>query len=209
MEIKVVIWDIGGVLMCPIGGSPNPGEFSKGAHEYMAKYMNLTLKKWNTCVKGPIEKSSIGKISKSRVLKELSKILDCSSKTIERVFKKAYVMSYPQNKELYKFVLGLKKKGYKIAILSDQWHISKEAIIKPSFSRNFDPIVVSCDVGMKKPQPEIYKLILKKLKIPARNCVFIDNHSMNLDPAKKLGIRTILYKNNKQLFKQLKELGVK
>jgi len=207
--IKAVIFDVGGVLARPRGGSPKSNQLSKGVHSTMAKEIGMKLDVW-VSYQIPIEKKAeVGKISKSQALKEISKFAEISPKKLEKLFVRAYEFNYPVNKSLLKFALGLKKKGYKIAILSDQWHISKEAIIKPFFRKNFHPVIVSCEVGTKKPELPIYNLILKKLKIPAKNCVFIDNLPMNLKPAKKLGMKTILFKDNKQLFKQLTKLGVK
>jgi len=70
-------------------------------------------------------------------------------------------------------------------------------------------LILSCDVEIRKPNLKIYKLLLSKLKIPAKNCLFIDNQKWNIEPAKKLGFQTILFKNNKQLFEQLSKLGIK
>jgi len=39
--------------------------------------------------------------------------------------------------------------------------------------------------------------------------VFIDNRDWNIIPAKKLGMKTVLFRNNKQTFRELKKLGVK
>ena len=76
------------------------------------------------------------------------------------------------------------------------------------YTKKFNAVIVSCDVGIRKPNPKIYKLVLKKLKLPAKNTVFIDNQKWNIKPAKKLGMNTILFKNNKQTLKELKKLKV-
>ncbi|NCO04696.1 MAG: HAD-IA family hydrolase, partial [Candidatus Magasanikbacteria bacterium] len=68
---------------------------------------------------------------------------------------------------------------------------------------------ISCDVGIRKPSKEIYKIILKKLKMKPGECVFIDNQEWNTKPAEKLGMKSIVYSNNKQTFKELNKLGVK
>ena len=72
--------------------------------------------------------------------------------------------------------------------------------------KKFDEVVVSCDVGIRKPNPKIYKMILKKLKLKGKSCIFIDNQKWNLIPAKKLGMKTILFKDNKQADEKLKKL---
>jgi len=127
---------------------------------------------------------------------------------LQKVFVKAYKRNFQRNKELFRKAFQLNKKGYKIAILSDQWHLSKKALVNKKDMKKFDAVVISCDVGLRKPDPKIYRLVLKRLKLPAKNTVFIDNQKWNTKPARKLGMNTILFKNNKQAFKQLRKLGV-
>ena len=100
----------------------------------------------------------------------------------------------------------LKEKGYKIAILSDQWHVSKEALMPERYTSRFDAVVVSCDVGLRKPNPKIYKLTLKKLGLKPAQTLFIDNQQWNLQPAKKLGMKTILFRNTSQAIDNTKKL---
>ncbi|MCP3759676.1 HAD-IA family hydrolase [Streptomyces sp. TBY4] len=55
----------------------------------------------------------------------------------------------------------------------------------------FDVHVVSELVGMAKPDPEIYRLTLDRIGLPAERCVFVDDHAVNLPPAAELGITTV------------------
>ena len=57
----------------------------------------------------------------------------------------------------------------------------------------FDEIVISGDVGMKKPFSDIYEYILKQLNQSAHECFFIDDRPGNLIPAAELGIKPILF----------------
>ena len=109
---------------------------------------------------------------------------------------------------MHQIALKLKEEGYKIAILSDQWYLSKEAIIPKSFYRDFNPTIISCDVGMRKPNPKIYQYILKKLKLKPVQTIFIDNQEWNIKPAKNIGMNTILFKDSNQAIKELKKFGV-
>jgi len=120
---------------------------------------------------------------------------------LQKILIKAYKRNFKQNKFLFKSAFKLKKKGFIIAVLSDQWQISKEAIMPKKQYKKFDEMIVSCEVKMRKPNPKIYNLILKKLKIKPSQALFIDNQKWNLAPAKKIGMKVILFKDNKDLFK--------
>jgi putative hydrolase of the HAD superfamily len=56
---------------------------------------------------------------------------------------------------------------------------------------------------MRKPELKIYRLTLKKLKVKPEECIFIDDKEKNLKPAKKLGIKTVLAKNPKQVIRDV------
>ena len=79
---------------------------------------------------------------------------------------------------------------------------------KFNFDAIFKPIVISGYVGIKKPDARIYNMLLQELGAPAEECLFVDNNQVNVDAARSLGFRTILFKNAEQLRKELLELGI-
>jgi putative hydrolase of the HAD superfamily len=211
-KIKAVIFDIGGVLSL----SKKPLQkykrylHNRGVHFYMAKKLKISLDQYFDSIDTFYAKSITGEISEKKALYQISKNLKTAPKKLIKYYMKGYKKNFKINKKLYKFAFQLKEKGYKISILSDQWYVSKKShkLIDQNLIEKFDLVILSCDVGLRKPNPKIYRVVLKKLKLPAKNCLFIDNQSWNIKPAKKLGMKTILFKNNKQLFKQLSKLGI-
>lgn len=73
----------------------------------------------------------------------------------------------------------------------------------------FEGIVVSGDEKLVKPDPEIYKLLLDRYDLDAKNCVFIDDRADNVQAAVDLGFKGIQFSNDHQLFKELLDLNVK
>jgi len=200
--IKTVVFDVGGVLA--LGKNQEiikrKGNRTFGVHQYIARKLNVSLDQWLDSIDSVYADAIEGKISKEKTLKIISRNNHVSMEEIERLFKISYRKQFEQNKQLFEQVFKLKHGGYKIAVLSDQWPVSKEALMPKKLYKEFDEVVVSCDVGARKPNPEIYKILLKKLNLPAKKCLFIDNQKWNLVPAKKLGFKIILFKDNKQLF---------
>lgn len=211
MTIKAVIFDVGGVLHLPQYKKVHGGKLKElsSVHIQIANKFGMDLDGYFRCVGGTLSDSTVGRINKTQTVKRLAELLRANPKKIKKVYLDAYKKRYDQNKPMHKFALGLKKKGYKIGILSDQWAISKEGVIEKKLMSKFDSVVISTDVKMTKPNPKIYKLILKRLKVRAKETLFIDNRAWNLRPAKKLGMKTILFKNNKQFFKEIKKFGLK
>ena len=212
-EIKAVIFDVGGVLATPsaparliqdthLASVPKHcGHRHKGVHEYIADKLRILLDQWFDSIDTIYAKSIEGKVSRAETLNILSKNLYISKRRVRNIIVKAYRFNFKQNKQLFKQAFKLKKQGYKIGVLSDQWHLSQEAIMPKRLYKKFSPVIVSNEVGMRKPNPKIYKLLLKKLKLKPSEVLFIDNQEWNTKPAKKLGIKTIQFKNNEQLFK--------
>lgn len=204
-KIKAIIFDIGGVLS--LGKQPisyyNGRAQNLGVHEFIAKKLKISLDQYFDSIDIYYVKSTTGEITEEQTINKIAKNFKITPKKLIKLYTTAYEKHFKVNKTLYKFAFKLKKKGYKIAILSDQWHLSKKShrLIDQKLMNRFDVVILSPDVKMRKPNPKIYKLTLKKLNLKPSETIFIDNQKWNTEPAKKLGMKTILFKDNKQLFK--------
>jgi putative hydrolase of the HAD superfamily len=209
-NIKAVIFDIGGVLKI-VRYLPKKYKDNEllCVHEYMAKKYNLDIDTWFDSIDSPYGKSMEGLISNEETVNSISNNLKTTPKKLAKLWLNAYKKKMKDNKELYDLAIKLKNKGYKIGILSDQWHLSKKALVKKEYLKHFDPVIISCDIGIRKPNPKIFKLLIRKLKLRPKEIIFIEDREWNIKPAEKCGINTILFKNNKQTIEKLRELGVK
>lgn len=93
------------------------------------------------------------------------------------------------------------KKKYNIVLLSNdvsQW--SKYITEYHQLDGYFSDRIVSADVGMRKPQKEIYELALERIGKRADECCFIDNSVTNLNVAAELGILPILFNRDKETY---------
>lgn len=55
----------------------------------------------------------------------------------------------------------------------------------------FDAVVVSCEVGLSKPDPRIYRLCLDRLALEAGQVLFVDDRPDNIEGAARVGLRTL------------------
>jgi putative hydrolase of the HAD superfamily len=208
-NIKAVIFDIGGVLQIGARQKLNSEKMhSSGVHEHIAKKLGISIDQYFDAIDSVYAKSIEGSVNKSFVLKVLSCNLNYPAKKLEKMYYKYYKKIFKKNEKFFSIAKQLKKQGYKIGILSDQWHLSKEVFARKKDLKLFDDVILSCDVGMRKPQKEIYELALNNLNVSPEETIFIDNQIWNIIPANKLGIRTILYINNRKTVDQLKQYGV-
>ena len=66
----------------------------------------------------------------------------------------------------------------------------------------------SCFLGIKKPDEAIYRVALQMTQRVPEECVFVDDRALNLECARALGIRTILFESAAQLERELSALGM-
>jgi len=81
-------------------------------------------------------------------------------------------------------------------------------IEKYSLRKIFGLFVSSCFVGFRKPERDIYRLALETTQISAAECCFIDDRSLNLEIAAKLGMQTIEMQSVEKLRSDLNKIGV-
>ncbi len=77
---------------------------------------------------------------------------------------------------------------------------SKEAMLL------FDHIIESSKVGIRKPNPEIYKMSCNALKVNPSDCIYLDDLGINLKPARKLGMTTIKVIDPEEAIKEVRNL---
>ena len=55
----------------------------------------------------------------------------------------------------------------------------------------FDHVIESAKIGLRKPDPRIYRLMVETLQVDPKNCVYLDDLGVNLKPAREMGMTTI------------------
>ena len=70
----------------------------------------------------------------------------------------------------------------------------------------FDGVVISGEVGVRKPTPEIYERGARSIGLAPTQCVFVDDLTFNLDPARELGMATVHHVETRQTLDMLERL---
>ena len=86
------------------------------------------------------------------------------------------------------------KKNYNLAILSNDVSEWGE-YLREKYGINdvVDYSIISGDVGLRKPSKEIYGIVLKKIGVEAKDCLFIDDRDKNLVPAMEIGMQVVKF----------------
>ncbi|XP_004579142.2 bifunctional epoxide hydrolase 2 [Ochotona princeps] len=130
--------------------------------------------------------------------------------SINQIFSKA-ISARKINYPMLQAADMLRKKGFKTCILTNNW--LEDSPDRDSLARmmcklrpHFDVLVESCQVGMVKPEPQIYKLLLDTLKASPSEVVFLDDFGSNLKPARDLGMVTILARDTDAALGELEKV---
>ena len=109
----------------------------------------------------------------------------------------------------------LKARGYRIACITNNVKTGSGAGMARSIEKGaaveavmelFSHVIESSKVGIRKPDPEIYKMACAALDVAPGRAVFLDDLGVNLKPARALGMATIKVAGAEQAISELETL---
>jgi putative hydrolase of the HAD superfamily len=99
------------------------------------------------------------------------------------------------------------KANYCTAVLSNYMPNLRNRIVEEwQIDDAFHHLFISSEIGLMKPNPEIYELVLEQIGFEACETVFIDDFSGNIAGAKEIGMHGILFENPEQVKAELNKL---
>lgn len=99
---------------------------------------------------------------------------------------------------------------YRLAIVSNADETLRARLKALDLLDLFDDVVCSAEVGVAKPEPQIYALACERLGLPPTRCVFVDDSEANVGAAEAVGLRGVVYRIDRHddLRAQLAAAGV-
>lgn len=105
-------------------------------------------------------------------------------------------------------VKAARGQGVKTGLISNSW--GRGRYDRATFPEMFDGVVISGEVGLHKPEPEIFHLGAERVGLEASECVFVDDLRENCDGAEAVGMTAVLHRGADGTIPRLEELlGVK
>jgi HAD superfamily hydrolase (TIGR01509 family) len=89
-------------------------------------------------------------------------------------------------------VARVKQAGLRTAVLSNSW--GNEYPMQ-GWDELFDAVVISGEVGMRKPEPRIFRHVLGLIGLAASDCVFVDDLAHNVTAAVELGFVGVVHRS--------------
>jgi putative hydrolase of the HAD superfamily len=94
--------------------------------------------------------------------------------------------------------------GIRTGLVSNSWGTRRYP--RELLAELFDGVVISGEVGIRKPAPEIYALGAERIGLASEACVFVDDLPFNLSPAAELGMATVHHRTAKETLGELERL---
>ena len=195
-NIKSIIFDLGGVLL-NISYQNTIDKFEKLGVDNSS---NFYSKKYQKNIFNLLE---TGKISKNQFVKAINK--SCKSVTTEQIIYawNSMLLDLPKNRTT--LLKNLKEK-YQLFLLSNtnSIHIKefKSRLGEKKYSKFynlFDKVYYSHEIGFRKPDSEVFCLVLNENNLKEKEVLFIDDSPQHIIGAKELGLHTYHLKDNEEI----------
>ncbi len=184
----------------------------------------LTTSVWDSfaafCRREGLEPDAVKRLFKTdpQALADLRKLEvgEMSEEDFERVFGERLGLSDPDGlipsmfagmqpqPEMVQAVRDLRAGGMKTGLISNSWstdHYDRELLLEL-----FDASVISAEVHLHKPQPEIYRLAADRLGVAPQQCLFVDDLRENCEGAEAVGMTGIRHRSAPETIARLAEL---
>lgn len=200
MTVRTLFWDVGGVLLS------NAWDHTQRAAAL--EHFGLDEKEFHgrhEMIVSPFEQ---GKITLDEYL---DRTVFYRTRTFTREAFKDFMFSLSQPiPEVLGFARALADSGkyFMGTINNESRELNLHRIEQYGLRQIFRLFVSSCFVGLRKPESGIYRLAQEVTQMNPEECVFIDDRSLNLECAARMGMHTIQMQSLYQLTGDLEKLGV-
>ena len=209
--IKAVLWDFGGVITSSPFESFNKFEVEKKIPVDFIRQINAENHETNAWAK--LESSEINLNEFDRLFR-----LESSAKGHEISGKEVINLLSGEIRPEMVSVLKKLKENFIVGCITNNVNAGqgpgmarskrKHDAIEEVMS-NFEFIIESSKVGVRKPDPKIYKLACQRASVSPTECLYLDDLGINLKPAKAMGMRTIKVLSPDQAIVELeRNLGI-
>jgi epoxide hydrolase-like predicted phosphatase len=200
MQGLIVDW--GGVLTMPIHTAI--GRWLKATGVDQNHYGHV-LGRWVEPVPGetsPVHRLERGELELEDFEHLLSAALAAEGSPVEArgIVSRMFADLAGYERSMTSLVTRARVAGVRTALLSNSWGNDYD---RTEWHEMFDAVVISGEVGMRKPEAEIFDLVLERIGLPAAECVFIDDMAPNIVAARAAGLTGIVHRTFDETAAQL------
>jgi epoxide hydrolase-like predicted phosphatase len=198
MGIYAVIWDIGGVLERTEDTTPR---------RELAERLDMDIGDLSHLIFGHTDnfRVQVGEITPKEHWENVRKELGVGEEELAQIVQD-FFGGDELDFSLVDYIRSLKA-TYCSAVLSNYMPTLRGKIIEEwQIDDAFHHLFISSELGLMKPDPEIYEFVLEQIGFEAKQTVFIDDFIENIAGAKDVGMHGILFENPEQVKAEINEL---
>jgi epoxide hydrolase-like predicted phosphatase len=203
MEGLIVDW--GGVLTMPVHAALGGWLEATGVAR---DHYGTVLRRWVEPSPGessPMHRLERGELSVDDFERQLSAALAAEGSVVEAPGLLDAMLADLARYEvsMTSLVTRARAAGIRTGLLSNSWGNDYN---RTDWPQMFDAVVISGEVGMRKPEPRIFELALRRMGLPAAGCVFIDDMEHNIVAAEQAGLVGIVHRSFEETAVRLEAL---
>lgn len=149
---------------------------------------------------------SRGKITADEFFASLAHRHQSKKKLTEAMWDRQFPDIAVRAEPMYALANELRSHGIRTGILSNMYHMTAVRLKTHGNYDKFAPIILSCDVGLMKPELKMYQLALAMLGLPAAEVLLVDDREKCLAPAEQLGMHVVLATETAATVRSIRDL---
>jgi putative hydrolase of the HAD superfamily len=205
--VRAVIFDWGGVVTSPILDTVTAWlEADRIDRDSYAAAMRPWVRQayGQEEAESPIHALERGEVSDEEFERALAALLvgiDGGPVSADRLLQRMFAASALED-EMLDLIRQVRASGLRTSLLSNSWG-ARDGYPRHLFGDLFDDVVISAEVGMRKPEERIFRLAVGRLDLSPQECVFVDDVEGNILAAQALGFRTVHHQSPAATRKEL------
>jgi putative hydrolase of the HAD superfamily len=198
-RFRALVCDVGGVLTTPLlAGFAAFQDHAGVPLEAVGRAVAAVTEEDGA---NPVHELELGRMTEADFLDRIGRALsaEVGRPVAMHEFAERYWAALGPNEAMLDLAARARGAGYRTALLTNnvrEWEPRWRAIF--AVDELFEVVVDSAFVGLRKPDPAIYRLTCERLGLPAGECLFVDDLEPNVEAARAVGLGAVQYRDPEQ-----------
>jgi putative hydrolase of the HAD superfamily len=198
-ELRALLVDFGGVLTTNIWDSFRAFCDAEGLdREHVKK-----LFREDTEALSLLRRLEVGELDEDEFSAGFGPLLGIPPERHEGLIDRLFAGMEPEE-PMFEALRRARQAGLKTGMISNSW--GRGRYDRSMFDELFDGVVISGEVGLHKPQPQIFELGAERVGLQPSKCVFVDDLQENCEGAEAVGMVAVLHRGVDPTIERLEEL---
>jgi epoxide hydrolase-like predicted phosphatase len=196
--IRAVIWDMGGVILRTTDWSLR----SQWEDRLGLPRMQLT----RLVFEGEVSRrATLGQATDDEVWQSVAEALQIDPPTRDQL-RRDYFAHDRIDDALMGFIRDLRRR-VRVGMITNAWPDIRRYLVEVfKIADAFDPLIISAEIGIAKPDPRIYRLALDQLGVQPAEALFVDDFEDNVAGARWLGMQAVRFTSTPQAMAAVRSL---